>query len=842
MTDDSLSQQATPLIGRKEELAHVAARLDDPACRLLTIIGPGGVGKTRLALEAMVRAEDAFADGVYFVDLQPVSPAEFASAIADALPLTLSGREPPLAQLRHYLRDKELLLLLDNFEHLLGQATFLSDLLSQTQSVKLLLTSRQALNLQQEWRYPLRGLSVPPDTGKDDIDRYGAVQLFLERARRVRPDFSLEGKQSDVIEICRLVEGLPLALELAASWTRALSCAEIAVEVQHNLDFLSSSLRNVPERHRSMQAAFAQSWQLLSGEERDVFKRLSVFRGGFEAQAARAVAGASLSVLSSLLDKSLLRREANGRYAMHELLRQYAGENLAHSSRGDVANVRSRHCTYYLAFLAERNAEISGGLQLEAAAEIAAEFDNVRAAWQWAVEQEMVTEIADAAFALYYFCQFGSRYRLGAQMFARAAELLDEDSRVAQPERILMLTCLGWFHIRLGRFEVAQAVLTRAHALYQRLDDLPKLPYANDPSLGLGLLASMRGEYNKAERALKQAVRRNEQHGYLLNQETAHYLLVGVHLAQGQYEAAQHHARVAYAAAQALGDRWFMAYCLNGLGNVAAAKGESAAAASHYEASYAIREEFDDAEGMALALNHLGQVALQEGELIKAQRLLHESLDVYRGINDRGGLARTLHALGQTALARNDGQQARLSLQQALQIATDIQFVPLVLTIIVSAAEFALKSGLSEAAVAWLEFVQKHHRADHRVKARAERARVQFNGQPAEGPEAAPHDGKSWTLPEIIAAVQATLAIGPQEPKVGKASKNVDVSPLVEALTDREQEVLHFLSQGLTNREIAAELTVAVGTVKAHNHNIYGKLGVDNRVQAVSRARELGLI
>ena len=824
--------QSSDFIGRKAELDDLTQRLQSDQCQLLTLIGPGGVGKTRLAIETASLVADTFADGVYFVDLQQMGMEDFLSAIADVLPLTLSGQDAPHTQLLSYLRDKELLLLLDSFEHLLDRAVFLSELLSQAPNVKLLVTSRETLKLYNEWLYPLNGLSVPPHGVRENIGDYDAVQLFLQRARHLRPDFALKIEHHGVTRICRLVEGVPLALELAASWTRILSCTDIADEIQRNVDFLSTNLRDVPERHRSVAAVFNPSWQRLSEDEQNAFKRLSVFRGGFRREAARVVIGTALPVILTLVDKSLLRHEAVGRYSMHDLLRQYAAKKLAQAPMNVVTHTRDLHSSYYMNLLANLTADMAGGQQLNATAQIAADFNNVRAAWQWAINQEKVSEIADAAFSLYHFCQYRSRYGEGVQMFEQAAQLLNDDILSAQPKSIQVLTFLGWFYVRLGLLGQAHAVFTRADAA--RLDSLPETHYAIDPALGLGLLASMQGDYDQSIRLLEQGMQRSKQVGYLLNQALGHYILTGMHLAQGKYSAAKQHAQSAYSASDQLRNRWFMASCLNRLGDVASALGDYQVATEYYEDSYTIKESFNDAEGMALALSHLGEVALQQRDIVKAQHVFQKSHDIYRQFNDKGGLATALHGLGKTAIIRNELVTARHLLERALEIAADIQYVTLTLSIIFSAGQLLVKSGHTEMATAWLDFVRQYPTASYGVKTHAEQVRAQLSDN-------ASWNVHSWTLEEVIASVKENLKSGSEEYDDPQEALP-RLSDLPEPLTERQQTILSMLAQGLTNQEIAEELVIVVGTVKAHNHSIYNKLGVDNRVQAVTRAKELGLI
>ena len=305
-----LPRPPTPLIGREPELATLNRLLCDPQCRLLTLAGPGGIGKTRLALELASTQRAQFPDGVFFVPLVSLSLPEFiAPAIRSALGLSSSSPLDPKEQLLNHLRQKSLLLVLDNLEHLLEGVGLLAELLEQAPGVKLLVTSRERLNMQGEWLFDLQGLPVPPLDQVDRAEEYSAVALFVQSARRAQVGFELSAEERPwVARICQLVEGMPLAIELAAAWVRLLSCREIAQEIERNLDFLSTSARDLPERHRSMRAVFDHSWQMLSAEEQRVLRALSVFRGGFLREAAEQVTGASLSLLSALVTRSLVHR------------------------------------------------------------------------------------------------------------------------------------------------------------------------------------------------------------------------------------------------------------------------------------------------------------------------------------------------------------------------------------------------------------------------------------------------------------------------------------------------------------------------------------------------------
>src|SRR5262245_54888192 len=323
----------TTLFGREQELTQISQLLQHPQCRLLTLIGPGGIGKTHLAIEAATQQQALFADGATFVPLAPLVGREQAiTTIADSLGLVLYTASDRAEQLIAALHAKQLLLVLDNFEHLLAEASCIAlvrDLVRGAPQVKLLVTSREPLRIQAEWVLEVQGLPVPESAAPDALEASSAARLFLQRARQARVGFTLtDDDRQAVYEICQLVAGLPLGIELAAAWVATLSCREIAREIQRSLDFLAASARDVVDRHQSIRAAFDHSWKLLSAEEQRVLRQIAVFRGSFGRAAAEQVATTSLASLSTLVSKSLLRHTQDGRYELHDLVRQYALEHL----------------------------------------------------------------------------------------------------------------------------------------------------------------------------------------------------------------------------------------------------------------------------------------------------------------------------------------------------------------------------------------------------------------------------------------------------------------------------------------------------------------------------------
>jgi ATP/maltotriose-dependent transcriptional regulator MalT len=485
---------------------------------------------------------------------------------------------------------------------------------------------------------------------------------------------------------------------------------------------------------------------------------------------------------------------------------------------------------------------MNGGRQLQAAAEIAAELDNVRAAWLWAIECRNIAGIVAAANALYIFYQFRGRYLEGIQLWERAAQGLDDAALAEYPDTALLLYELGMFYVRLGQLERARLLFERCHRVRRRLGGPPGLARSSDPLLGMGLLATLRGDYAEAQQLVEQAHQTSERTGHRGNQRTADYYLAGIYLAQGQYQAAQEHAEAAYGLAKAAQDRWFMAYCLNEMGHAARASGAYEQARRDYHASYALRAEFGDPEGMAVSLTHLGAVALLQRDFETAEDVYRRSLTIYRDINDQGGLVTALDGLGQALCARGQVQTAAQYLQDALQIAANAHFIALRLSLLVSIGHLLAQAGSLERGLEVLAFVQQHAATTYESRERVQRLLEAYSDQLL---PSVVERSRSIDLETLTTRLQATLAALEAQPEQGsQASAGAELSsePLFEPLTPRERELLRLLAAGLSYQQIAQQLTIAVGSVKSHSHNIYAKLGVRNRVQAAARAAELGLL
>jgi predicted ATPase/DNA-binding CsgD family transcriptional regulator/Tfp pilus assembly protein PilF len=831
----NLPYAAAPFVNRVSEISEITHRLSDGSCRLLTLVGPGGIGKTRLAMRVAAGCAEQFDDGVYFIPLQSlVSPEFILSAIRDVVSSHFRSDSDLKQQFLQFLRGKALLLVLDNFEHLLDGAELLAEILAAAPDIKLMVTSREVLNLQEEWLYSVRGLHYPETADTEQPGAYSAVQLFVERARQVRADLTLTDDQAAVIRICQLVEGMPLALELAAGWAKALPTEEIAFEIQRSLDFLSTSLRNIPQRHQSIQAVFEQTWERLTDEERRVFRILSVFRGGFRRTAAQTVAGVSIRVLSGLVDKSLLTREPDGRYQIHELLRQHAQTQLEAIPEMAV-HIRNLHSDYYAHFLDERSSDLNGVRQRDACLEIEAALDNIRAAWSWAVEHSRVEVIVQAEHSLFQFCTIQSRFLEGIAVFEKAMHMLDNGDPRTEIPLAKILCGLGSMRLRAGAFERAKVALERGWLLYTQHAILPIAGRDWDPRVPLGVTYVRQGNFAAAETLGQNAFQDHKLREDNFNLAMAYTLLAMVARVQGQYETARQYAQQAYTCTVSTGDAFIGAFSLYEWSLASQFLGNTEDARRRLQASYDIRKNFGDSKGMADALSVLARIALLEGDSAEARRCYERALTLCHGLGDYAGLAIALEGMGNSARAMGHYGEARNYLREALQISSN-QMLPRILSIYVGIGELFLQTGQQAWGIELLALALHYPASDHDAKERASSLLTRYQATIEEAQ-------RTFTNIDFEAITTALL----DELQISEArelTRHIPQAsePLIEPLSERELEVLTLIAHDLSNREIAEKLFLSVATVKWYLTHIYSKLGVQNRTLAIMRARQLNLL
>jgi predicted ATPase len=619
---------------------------------LITIVGPGGIGKTRLALAAGNDQAEAFTQGAAFVPLTAISSAEFlAPAILAALDVE-QGQRAPRDQLLDYLRSKELLLVLDNVEQLLesglphdapgdrqdeDMTSLLSEMLCQAPGVTLLVTSRERLALPGEWLFDLAGLSYPPGELPTDIEGYSAVRLFVQRASQVQRHLVLtEGEARAVARICRLVEGLPLAIELAAAALRTRSCTAIADAITTSLSALATGLRAVPERHRSMWAAFEHSWRLLSGEERQVFPRLSVFRGGFDEDAAAQIAQASPQILAALLDKSLLRWDGVAHYDMHELVRQYASEKLEQAE--GTEQIRSLHAAYFLALAESADSKLRGAEQVGWLERLEAEHDNLHAALAWSL-QELKPENEELRIC--------SNQSGGLRSIAKRPS----DSQFANRQEVgqRLVAALARFWDLRGGYRKVRALLADSVVLFDRAGDSRGRARVR---CILAQAATWDGDFMQATALLDQALALNQALGNKGGCATTLRLLGDVRWLLGDYAQAAAYSRDALAFYREQGDRHRIAITLHQLADVTREQGDYARAVALFEECRVLYRELNDLNEIAGVFGGLGDVLLNQGNATGAATCFRQAVTLLRELKHQDlplalrGLGRALQEQG----------------------------------------------------------------------------------------------------------------------------------------------------------------------------------------------------
>ncbi len=603
-----LPQPLTPFVGRQAELLELNSLLRDPACRLISVLGPGGVGKTRLALEAARALRYYFTHGVYLVPLSALdSPDALLPAMAEALGFEFSAGEDPKHQLRAYLGAHRLLLLLDSFETVLEAAPLVAELLRASSTSKALVTTRARLGLKGEQVFPLAGMKYPAPGPDYDPQAFNAVALFLSAARRVNPVFQpSEADLGHIARLCELVEGMPLGIMLASAWVGQFAPAEIAQQVERGLDFLNVDWGDVPERQRSLRATFDYSWDLLPQNEQEALAGLSVFRGGFTLQAAGHVTNCTARELQDLMGKSLLQRTPTGRFEVHDLIRQYAAERLAQRRSVELA-IRDRHRAYYLNLVENAEADLVTARQEKSLKILDSERENLNRAWRWAVDGELVDLIHGTINGLCSYYDLRHRYQEGLRACRLAAEKMGAEAASDGRFRT-RIRAMVW-ELRFNR-------ILRRHDIMQSLWEQLEVHLDEAEADGLDV---------RWERALA------------LNEAMPN---------REQLSEQQDRLQRSLDLFQELGEPSWAAKVLGNLGVDLNQQGDYLSAIEMLEDSLAIRRMLGEPRGIAVSLRQLSHTHVQQGHLARALSLMEEAAELYRSLGTTYGEATAARHLG----------------------------------------------------------------------------------------------------------------------------------------------------------------------------------------------------
>lgn len=618
----NLPASTTSFIGRESELAEITVRLLDANCRVLTLVGEGGVGKSRLALQAAQSHIHLFLGGVWHIPLSSVKDIDgLFLSIASALKVNVTGGD----QIKEYLQDKNILLILDGMEHLINDAIlkWITDTLRESPNLKLLVTSLARLNIQAETLLEVRGLPHNESVSAP------ASKLFLERARQLKPDFNPNADEILAItNLCKLVDGAPLTLELAAAWVRGLSVPDIVREIERNLDILTTSQQDLPQRHRSMRAVLDHFWHLLSVEEQIIFQKQAVFRGGFTRDAFQEITGANLAMLSRFVDKSAIRFGEDGRYRRHSLMAQYARLCLREKPALE-RKTRERHALYFSKFVKQLEAEFLGGQPQKALSPLLADLDNIRHAWDWAVEHQNTSIINDMSDSIMQAFDLTGLYRDGFEMAKSAFEslaLLPEPvSREATIAKGRAIGLTGAFLFRLGEYQQAMDNCEKSMQILE--EARPHIAYAHT-LVYAGASAFGLEDFDRV-------------------------------VSYWQMGAKEY---------QTVGSRWGETTSNTNLAEAMVALGNLKDGKVHAEHALALAREMNNPEMIGAALTNLASIAVLEENFIGATKFAEDALSSHQQVGHDAHIANSLAVLAQIAFKQNNPDEARRLLEESVGI------------------------------------------------------------------------------------------------------------------------------------------------------------------------------
>ncbi len=657
-----------PFFGRQLELENLAEMIANPENQLITLLGVGGTGKSRLALQVAYVQIGLFSDGVWFV---PIKELGVIQSITDTLSIDLSSESQPLEILTRYLRDKNLLLVLDSFEHVQNEVEIISKLVEAGPNIVVLVTSRQRLNLRHELVFLVEGLENPPliiQTAAEP-EKYSASALFLARMRRLRNGLSLNDDDFHALAtICRLLNGLPLGLELAAAATWSNSLTEIAQAIQNNLDFLENRCSDVPTRHRSMRAAFDYSWKLLTAEQKLIFKHLSVFEGSFQRSAAETIINCNMRDITDLLDRSLLHQTQNGRFEIPEPILPYISEHLDQSGTEKHHFLR-QHANYYTELFESHIDNLNGKDILPALKSLVPELGNARQAWFWAVENRDLNILSRLLSPLHQLLHTRSASHESIDLLIRSLVLTppfkDEDHFLARVK-----IRIGMDFLRIGQLKKAEEELISGLAILEQLDE------SDDLILGLDTLATLfqkQGQQVQAKQLALRALQLSEEYGNTLGKKNALFLLADIEFRLGNLKAAESMMQNCLILARQTENPMALLAPLNSLGDYACYEEDYKVALNNFEECLQISRELGSGYHEAIQLNNLGTVHHMLANYDRAVHCYETSLATCRIIGDLEGEAISINNLGEIMVVKEEYARAIKYYERSLVIAQQIK-------------------------------------------------------------------------------------------------------------------------------------------------------------------------
>ncbi len=830
----------TPLLGREREVAAVGALLSRPEVRLVTLTGTGGVGKTRLALGLAAAMSSDFADGICFVPLAPLTDPELVvSTVAQALDVREQASRPLLDSLRDHLREKRLLLLLDNFEQVVSAAPVVAELLAAATRLRVLVTSRTSLHLSGEHEFVVPPLSLPDLRNlppPDCLIQYGAIRLFVARAQAVQADFALtEENGAAVAALCHQVDGLPLAIELAARRSKLFSPQALLPRLTNRLKLLVGGAQDLPVRQQTLRKTIDWSYDLLDEDEKRLFRRLAVFVGGCTLEAAEAICNAHrdleedlLDGVARLVDQSLLCLEAksNGepRLLLLETIREYGLERL--KAYGEAETMRRQHATFFLQQALEADPKLRSAEQSTWYNRLEAEHDNLRAALRWTLERKEPEMGLQLAGALSSFWRLRNHLREGRNWLEQVLAQPGAQARTAA--RAQALRWLGLLAFVQGDFPEAQRLLEESVSIGQEMGAAGKRELAHALAT-LAHVSLLQGNLSAARALAEESLQAFQEVGEAWGTALALHHLGKATIELGDPLAARSLLEESAALFRMTGDRQLLAQSLNALGLVALRQGDNGAARAQFEEALAVAGEMEDKKFIAEALTHLGTVALRMGESHESLSFYQQSLALNRVQGYKEGIAEDLAGLAEGASLLGQLERAAwlFGVVEGLREAGGIRLSPL------RRAEYdrtveGIRAQLDEAAFveAWAQ-----GRAMELSQAIARAVETKDAPLPEASPGEANQEEASSDLPPGVLSSPPSPPLSPR-----RALKQ-----LFGGLTAREREVARLVAWGKTNRAIADELVVGVSTVEAHISHIFTKLGFSSRAQIAAWAVDKGL-